>query len=64
VFSQDSVFCECPYCGETVEILVDPSVPDQEYVEDCSVCCRPMTLRVRVHGDGGISVTALHEDGG
>ena len=34
----------CPYCGETIELLVDCSLDEQEYVEDCSVCCRPITL--------------------
>jgi hypothetical protein len=27
-------------------VLVDTSVPDQEYVEDCEVCCNPITIHV------------------
>lgn len=27
-------------------MLVDLTAPDEAYVEDCEVCCRPMTLRV------------------
>jgi len=42
---------DCPYCGECVEVLVDTSVEYQEYVEDCSVCCRPIVLSVTVDGD-------------
>ena len=42
---------DCPYCGERVEVLVDTSVEYQEYVEDCSVCCRPIVLSVTVDGD-------------
>ena len=42
----DSVLIQCPYCWETLDISVDPSVPEQEYVEDCRVCCRPILLRV------------------
>ncbi|MCG3144513.1 MAG: hypothetical protein HONDAALG_01943 [Gammaproteobacteria bacterium] len=35
----------CPYCGETVSVLLDLSVDGtQDYVEDCEVCCRPMRL--------------------
>ena len=34
----------CPFCGETFTILIDPSVDRQEYVEDCYVCCRPITV--------------------
>ena len=42
----------CPYCGETFPVLADPSVPEQEYVEDCQVCCQPIVLRVTIM-DGG-----------
>ena len=34
----------CPYCGEWLEVFIDPSVRRQEYIEDCQVCCRPITL--------------------
>ena len=38
---------QCPYCGETVEILLDGGGGrDQRYVEDCEVCCRPWSVRV------------------
>ena len=41
----------CPYCWESVTVLVDTSVPDQEYVEDCEVCCNPIAFHVRAsHG--------------
>ena len=35
---------DCPYCGEIVTVLLDPSVAHQSYVEDCEVCCRPIEL--------------------
>lgn len=34
----------CPYCWETITLYLDLSVESQSYVEDCSVCCRPMTV--------------------
>ena len=34
----------CPYCGEPIELLIDTSIAEQEYVEDCEVCCRPMVV--------------------
>ena len=37
---------ECPFCGETISILVDPSEAYQTYIEDCSVCCRPIQVNV------------------
>ncbi|WP_100639978.1 CPXCG motif-containing cysteine-rich protein [Marinobacter salexigens] len=42
----DSVLIQCPYCWETLDISVDPSVAEQEYVEDCQVCCQPILLRI------------------
>ena len=39
-------FIQCPYCGQQIEVIVDCSVGRQQYVEDCSVCCRPITLVV------------------
>jgi len=38
----------CPYCGEAISILVDESLPEQQYTEDCQVCCRPTVLDVTV----------------
>jgi hypothetical protein len=53
----------CPYCGELNEISLDPgSGGEQEYVEDCQVCCRPWRLRVRYLPDGSAEVTAEPED--
>jgi hypothetical protein len=34
----------CPHCWETITLYVDLSVESQSYVEDCSVCCRPMSV--------------------
>ena len=42
----DTQAVRCPYCGEWLEVVIDPSVRRQEYVEDCQVCCRPITLTV------------------
>jgi len=53
----------CPYCGEPVEIVLDPgSGSDQEYVEDCEICCRPWRVRVRYDRFGQADVEAIGED--
>lgn len=47
----------CPYCGEEIEITLDPSGgAEQEYVEDCEICCRPWHLRVTFDLDGAAEV--------
>ncbi len=41
----------CPGCWEQIELTVDPSAGSQVYVEDCSVCCQPMTVHLHVDED-------------
>lgn len=54
----------CPYCGENITVLVDTSVPEQHYIEDCEVCCSPISFHVLVDGDGGVEVRVAHENEG
>ena len=44
-------FFQCPYCWEEISMLLDPSVEEANYIEDCEVCCNP------------IQVTASFEEG-
>jgi Cysteine-rich CPXCG len=34
----------CPHCGETINLTLDLSIPEQSYIEDCPVCCNPMIV--------------------
>ena len=58
----EAVSIGCPYCGETIEILVDCSVQRQSYIEDCEVCCRPIVLGVAIDENDTPSVTTARED--
>ena len=51
----------CPTCSEAVSVAVDPAMIGQSYVEDCSVCCRPMMLSVH-DNNGDIEVAATREN--
>ena len=51
----------CPYCGETLELIIDSSAGRQEYIEDCHVCCQPIRLSIHLDKDGLPSVDA-HRD--
>ena len=52
----------CPFCGESFGILLDTSIPIQQYIEDCQVCCLPITLSVEVDEDGVAQVRASGEN--
>ncbi|MCP4768661.1 MAG: CPXCG motif-containing cysteine-rich protein [Gammaproteobacteria bacterium] len=49
---------QCPYCWERFTLLVDASIEQQEYVEDCEVCCRPIDFAVEVDDFGTATVQA------
>jgi hypothetical protein len=51
---RDSISITCPYCGEASSIAFDASEGGSEFITDCEVCCRPMTVAVRTE-DGEIT---------
>lgn len=36
---------QCPFCGQTFEVVVDTSLARQRFTTDCEVCCRPFEVR-------------------
>lgn len=53
-------FFQCPYCWETISMLLDSSVSDQVYIEDCEVCCNPIQLNYRFEDLTLIAFEAMH----
>lgn len=55
---------QCPFCGEPTEVEVDLHGDDdsgsgaagnaQTFVQDCDVCCRPISVRARLSADGEV----------
>lgn len=37
-------FFQCPYCWETISMLLDSSIGQDTYIEDCEVCCHPIQI--------------------
>jgi hypothetical protein len=53
----------CPYCGEPISVWVDEGGgARQRYVEDCSVCCRPIEIFVAGSDEDGEAHLSLHRD--
>lgn len=51
-------FFQCPYCGAGISMLLDPSVSEQTYLEDCEVCCQPIQIHVKFNNQNLISFEA------
>ena len=44
-------FFTCPYCWQTISMVLDASVENQTYVEDCEVCCKPIEIHCRIEDE-------------
>lgn len=51
-------FFICPYCGQQISVVVDLSVRQQTYVEDCEVCCNPIEITCTVREDTIVTFNA------
>lgn len=58
----EQVTVQCPYCGESIELEIDCSIFLQNYIEDCQVCCKPMTVDVSIDRRGFPVVIVKHEN--
>jgi hypothetical protein len=50
---------ECPFCGVTLELAIDTSIPTQSFVTDCEVCCRPFQLRAECEPGAVLSLEII-----
>jgi hypothetical protein len=54
---QQDAEVECPECGESVTLALDPEAgASQDWDHDCPVCCRPWRVRVDYDDDGTCTV--------
>jgi transcription elongation factor Elf1 len=59
---QESLSIECPHCGETFSLALDASEGSAEFTVDCEICCRPMTVSVRVNDAGELEGVDVVEE--
>jgi len=57
----DSFLVTCPYCGEAIELYLEPDV-EGDLVQDCEVCCNPWLIRVSTD-EGERNVQVERADG-
>lgn len=51
-YLQETVELICPYCGENISMVADYSGGEQQYYEDCPVCCAPILLTLELDEQG------------
>lgn len=53
---------QCPYCGEMFTTLIDCSVSEQSYIEDCEICCRPINFQIVLNEAAELQVITSDEN--
>jgi hypothetical protein len=59
---QDEIIIVCPYCGESLDVLVDTCSGPQQYYQDCSVCCAPILFIVSEDEAGEMVIDIKRDD--
>ncbi len=52
----------CPYCGELISAILDLSVQEQDYIEDCEVCCNPINIKFVTDGNTVLDFEAFQTE--
>ena len=52
----------CPYCGESIEVLIDLQEVGHQYIEDCQVCCKPIVFMLALDATGDVTVSVYDEN--
>ena len=55
----EEFFFQCPYCWENVSMIIDKSVHNDSYIEDCEVCCNSIEVEYQSNGDEIINFSAI-----
>tara|TARA_B100000900_G_scaffold407060_1_gene419118 strand:+ start:1846 stop:2028 length:183 start_codon:yes stop_codon:yes gene_type:complete len=53
----------CPHCWEEQLKMIDPSVDEQNFIEDCEVCCNPLEFKIILKNNDvlSFSITAIDQ---
>ena len=58
---QEEAQITCPFCWEVLTIALDMSLPEQDYIEDCQVCCQPIRIRYTSETGELVSIEATRD---
>jgi hypothetical protein len=59
VEAESFVAIQCPWCGERLDVRVDVTAGERNYIDDCEVCCRPMELGVELEESGALRAVSV-----
>ena len=42
-------YFDCPHCWQNQLKMIDPSIINQHFIEDCEICCNPLEFSIVVN---------------
>ena len=42
-------YFDCPHCWQNHPKMIDPSIINQQFIEDCETCCNPLEFIISVN---------------
>ncbi|MDA8794058.1 CPXCG motif-containing cysteine-rich protein [Bacteriovoracaceae bacterium] len=54
MYGEQETFFGCPHCGEKISMVLEVHYSNQEYIEDCQVCCSPILISYETDGENVI----------
>ena len=62
MIEEDYLF-SCPHCGVDLSVRLEASGgKEQQFIQDCEVCCRPIKIEVRFQGEEVIHFEAQADE--
>ena len=55
-------YFDCPHCWENQLKMIDSSVNNQNFIEDCEICCNPLEFNLSVIDNSLQSFSAVPID--
>lgn len=59
----EEIFFMCPYCWQRISMIFEKNQVMLDYIEDCEVCCRPISInyKPRESTEGEVDVSRLDD---
>lgn len=51
-------FFVCPYCAQSISMVIEELYGAQSYIEDCEVCCNPIEISYEIEDGRVVSLDA------
>jgi hypothetical protein len=49
MFNEKEYFFQCPYCFQSISMVLEELYSEQSYIEDCEVCCHPIQISYKTN---------------